>query len=150
MDSSTVDKSAIEARIPHRAPFLFVDRILEETAERILTEWQVPPDAAFFEGHYPGNPVLPGVIASEFVFQSSALLFSGGEAKGVPVLTKIEDARYKRIVRPGETITAEVDLVERIGPARYMRAKVRVGTELVLRIRFVVALATVDKNEGKD
>lgn len=140
-------RAAIEARIPHRAPFLFVDRILEQTADSIITEWTIDPELDVFRGHYPGQPILPGVLSAEFCFQSAALLFSdpGSEplTGGVPVLTKIEDARYKRMVRPGETLTARLELTEKLGPARYMRGQVRCGEELVLRISFVVALTEV-------
>ena len=140
-------REEIEARIPHRAPFLFVDRIVEQTEDTIITEWTVSPELDAFRGHYPGNPLLPGVLSAEFCFQSAALLFSdpGADAPtgGVPVLTKIEDARYKRMVRPGETITARLELTEKLGPARYMRGQVRCGDELVLRIAFVVALTEV-------
>lgn len=141
-------RERIEARIPHRDPFLFVDRIVEQTDDGITTEWDVSPDLDAFRGHYPGQPILPGVLCAEFCFQSAALLFSDpnqGDAPegGVPVLTKIEDARYKRMVRPGETLTARLSLTDSLGPARYVRADVRCDGELVLRIRFVVALTEV-------
>ncbi|MCB9904867.1 MAG: beta-hydroxyacyl-ACP dehydratase [Planctomycetes bacterium] len=140
-------RAEIEARIPHRDPFLFVDRILEQTEDSIITEWTVSPELDVFRGHYPGQPLLPGVLSAEFCFQSAALLFSDPGAdtpqSGVPVLTKIEDARYKRMVRPGETLTARLELTEKLGPARYMRGQVRCGDELVLRLSFVVALTEV-------
>lgn len=140
-------RADIEARIPHRDPFLFVDRIVEQTEDTIVTEWTVAPDLDVFRGHYPGSPVLPGVLSAEFCFQSAALLFSdpGSDAPegGVPVLTKIEDARYKRMVKPGEVLTARLRLTDRLGPARYMRGEVRCGDELVLRLSFVVALTEV-------
>lgn len=140
-------RADIESRIPHRDPFLFVDRILEQTEDSIITEWTVSPEMDVFRGHYPGSPLLPGVLSAEFCFQSAALLFSNPgsteSSGGVPVLTKIEDARYKRMVRPGETLTARLELTERLGPARYMRGQVRCGDELVLRLSFVVALTEV-------
>lgn len=139
-------KQAIEARIPHRTPFLFVDRILEEREDGITTEWDVAPDSFFFTGHYPGNPILPGVIMNEFVFQSAAVYMSaesdeGTKAGGVPVLTSIENARFKRMVKPGETLHAELTLTERLGPACYMKAKVTSAGKLVVRLSFVVAMA---------
>jgi 3-hydroxyacyl-[acyl-carrier-protein] dehydratase len=142
--SSTSDRAAIEALIPHRAPFLFVDRIGDRGADRIVCEWDVPSDLAAFRGHYPGHPVLPGVLISEFAFQSAACLFASGEdptvhARAVPVLVRIEDARFRRIVRPGETLRAEIEVVERIGPARYCKGVVTCAGETVLRLRFTVA-----------
>lgn len=144
MGSSTSSRAEIEGLIPHRDPFLFVDRIVERAADRIVTEWDVPVDLAAFRGHYPGHPVLPGVLISEFAFQSAAcLLASGADPRvtpaAVPVLTRIEDARFRRIVRPGESLRAHVEVVERVGPARFCKATVTCGAETVLRVRFTVA-----------
>ncbi len=132
--------SDVLAGIPHRPPFLFVDRIVEQSEQRIVTEWDVRADLPAFAGHFPGDPVLPGVLLAEFCFQSAALMFAGGGPSGaLPVLTRIEDARYKKVVRPGETLRAEVDLVERLSNARWCKAHVRSGDASVLRISFTVA-----------
>lgn len=144
--STSRGREVVEARIPHRDPFLFVDRIVEEREDGITTEWDVRADAFFFVGHYPGNPILPGVIMNEFVFQSAALYMSeesdeGTARGGVPVLTRIEDARFKSMVKPGETLRADLTLTERLGPACYMRAKVTSAGRTVVRLSFVVAMA---------
>lgn len=145
------EREGILARIPHRPPFLFVDRVLERGERRILTEWRVPPEADFFAGHYPGNPILPGVIGSEFAFQSAALLLcesadAHAPRAAVPVLVRIQDARFRRIVRPGETIRAAVELEERLGNACHLRGDVRTPAgERVLSLRFVVALAAPEQ-----
>ncbi len=137
-------RSQIEAAIPHRDPFLFVDEILERSAEGLRCAWTIPMDADWFRGHYPGNPITPGVILSEHAFQCAAIHISGqmagfDAADGVPVLTKIENARYKRMVKPGERVETEVSVRERLGPAWYMTAKVRCEGQSVLNIRFVLS-----------
>ena len=143
MDSSQRDW--IEALLPHRPPFLFLDRIIEQGDDWILTEWDVPEELEVFEGHFPGDPVLPGVLISEHCFQSGALLiYSGTESKedpGIPVLSKIEDARFKRIVRPGSTLRTRVTLVEQLSNARWCEAKVACDEKPVARLKFVLALA---------
>ena len=94
------------------------------------------------------EPVLPGVILSEHVFQTGALLAArllgpgdGRESaeEGIPVLTRIEGARFRRIVRPGEELATRVRLEERAGPAFRMSGEVRCGAARVLRIGFVVS-----------
>jgi 3-hydroxyacyl-[acyl-carrier-protein] dehydratase len=136
-------RAVVLAAIPHRPPFLFVDRVIDRTEHSIHTEWRVAEDLACFAGHYPGQPILPGVIVSEFAIQSGAILVGGNARAGeeVPVLVKIAHARFRKIVRPGETLAARVELVERVGPARYLEAVVTSSGETVAKLSFTVALA---------
>lgn len=131
----------IEALLPHRDPFLFVDRIVERGDDAILTEWHVRPDLDCFRGHYPGQPILPGVLTSEFCLQSGALLVYASAREGVPVATAIRDARFRSLVRPGETLRAAVRLDERVGPARYLSARVTSGERWVAQLAFTLAVA---------
>jgi 3-hydroxyacyl-[acyl-carrier-protein] dehydratase len=139
-------RAAIEAAIPHRDPFLFVERVLERSADRLVSEWRVAPELDCFRGHFPGEPLLPGVLFCEFAFQSAALLLADAAAPAeqglVPMVTRIEDARFKKTVRPGETLEAEITVIERLGPARWCGAHVRSGGKTVLKMRFTVALAS--------
>lgn len=133
---------AVHAVLPHREPFLFVDAILERDERRVVTQWTAPAEASFFRGHYPGNPILPGVLLCEMAAQSAAILFADDprEDKSTPVLTKIAEARFKRMVRPGETLRCEVTLDERVGPARYVEVKITCEGQSVLRAKLVVAV----------
>ena len=138
-------ESEVHALLPHRAPFLFVDRVRERTDARIVTEWRVPDDLDCFAGHYPGRPILPGVLLCEFAFQSGAILAGTGaevDPDRVPVLARIADARFKRMVGPGEVLRAEVELVERLANATFLTARVRSGESTVLVLRFTLARAS--------
>ena len=139
------ERAAIEALLPHRDPFLLVDRIADRGEDWIETEWHVAEDLDVFRGHYPGNPVLPGVLISEHCFQSAALLLgnrTGDEAaRGVPVLTRIEDARFRRMVRPGQTLRTRVQQTDQLANACWFTAQVASDEGKVARLRFVLALA---------
>ncbi len=150
MSADVLERAAIEARLPHRAPFLFLDRAWLEPAEAprpaLVAEWRVPESADFFRGHYPGNPLTPGVILCEHAFQAAAVLLgergtSFGAARDVPVLARIEKAKFRRIVRPGETVRTRVELVETVGPAAYLEARAAVGDEPALEVRCVLTRA---------
>jgi 3-hydroxyacyl-[acyl-carrier-protein] dehydratase len=145
--ATVLDRAAIEARLPHRPPFLFVDRVvalaLDATPPALTAEWRVPADADFFRGHYPGNPVTPGVILCEHAFQSAALLLAErgvafGATAGVPVLARIEKARFRRIVRPDETVVTEIRLTESVGPAAHLAARVTVAGATALELACVL------------
>ncbi len=147
----TLDRQGIEELLPHRDPFLFVDEVTgsgvdDDGIAWLETRWTVQPDMDVFRGHYPGNPILPGVLIQEHTFQSGALLIyttenRAGLTGGMPVLTKVEDARFRRMVKPGMTLTTRVELTETLSNARYIRAKVTGPEGLVARLNCVLALA---------
>ncbi len=137
--------------IPHREPFLFVDEILEVTDDRIVTSQFIVPDSDFLRGHFPGNPVMPGVLLCECCFQAGALLLArrtGTAESGdrVPLLTRIQDARFKRVVQPGETVIVEVTLTDIIDSAYFLKGRATVNDQLALRVTFACMLADAESN----
>jgi 3-hydroxyacyl-[acyl-carrier-protein] dehydratase len=135
--------------IPHRPPFLFIDKIIEMDESKIVAEKKISPDLDFFKGHYPDFPVMPGVLTLESVFQAGAVLLSqhvGDEESGVPVLTRIKDAKFKKMVRPGDTLTLEARIDESIKTVFYMKGSARVDGALVASVSFTCALAPVGQD----
>lgn len=132
--------------IPHRPPFLFVDEVVELTDARIVTSLFVDPKLDFFRGHYPGEPIMPGVLICEACFQAGALLVAhrvgSGAIDGVPVLTRITDARFKRIVRPGDSLMIETTLDEELGGAYFMTGRASVGGKAAVRVAFATMLVS--------
>ncbi|MEO7599218.1 MAG: 3-hydroxyacyl-ACP dehydratase FabZ family protein [Opitutus sp.] len=135
--------------IPHRPPFLFVDKIIAETAESLTAQRTFRAEEEFYAGHYPGAPITPGVLLCEAVFQTGALYMarqaqaSGAKpGEGVPLLAKINDVRFRNPVYPGETITIEVKKKESLGGFTMMSGSVKSGDKRVLTVDFAVAWKT--------
>lgn len=132
----------ILAAIPHRPPFLFLDEIVEQSADRIVCRKTFSPDEAFYQGHYPQFPLTPGVLLCEAVLQAGAVLLAqqAGDAGAFPVATRMNDVKFKRIVKPRETVTIEVSVSERLADAFFMTGKVTVEGKLAARLDFACAM----------
>ena len=132
--------------IPHRPPFLFVDEVIEIRDDGATTQFTVREDLDFFQGHYPGNPIMPGVIICEAVFQSAAVFlvkkFSGDyDGKQVtPVLGKIMNARFREMVRPGDVLTIDVSIKEKMGMFFICKGVVKNGEKRSLNLEYTLAL----------
>lgn len=134
----------IQAAIPHRDPFLLIDEVVSQDEKHIHCRKTFTGEEYFYRGHYPDFPLTPGVLLCEAGMQAGAVLLSkfAKETPGkVPVATRIDSVRFKRMVRPGETIDIEVDLVERLAEAYFMKAKVSCGREVAARFEFACTLA---------
>jgi 3-hydroxyacyl-[acyl-carrier-protein] dehydratase len=136
-----MNRKQIEARIPHRAPMLLVDEVLEKTDRRIVCRRRFGEDEFFVQGHYPDYPLVPGVILCEACMQAGAILLSDHAGAGIPVATRMNDVRFRQMVRPGDEIEMEVDLVERLAHAFYLRGKVTRSGQTVMRLEFACTAA---------
>lgn len=137
----------IEELIPQRHPFKFVDEVLDHTSDKITVKAKMQESFEFYQGHFPGNPITPGVILCEAVFQSGALLMAlrgkenGGEGlqNKTTVVTRINNAKFKNLSRPGDEILIDVQLQEEIANAVFMKAKAQVEGKTILTIEFAAA-----------
>ncbi|PIE55872.1 MAG: beta-hydroxyacyl-ACP dehydratase [Desulfobulbus propionicus] len=141
-----VADAAVLQRLPHRPPFLWIDRIVEMDEQRIHAEKDLPEDLDIFRGHYPDHPLMPGVLLCEAVFQAGALLIvelAGIEPSlqgAVPVLTRIQSARFKREVGPGATINIHATLKERLSSAWFLKGSVKLQDKVALQVEFACSL----------
>jgi 3-hydroxyacyl-[acyl-carrier-protein] dehydratase len=133
----------IQSAIPHRPPMLLVDRIVEQSDRRIVCEKDFLTGEFFFQGHYPDFPLVPGVILCEAAMQAGAILLSQfiQAGQGVPVATRLQDVKFKRMIRPGDTIRMEVELNERLADAFFLTAKVTCQGKIAVRFEFACAVA---------
>lgn len=114
-----IDVTGIQKLLPHRYPFLLVDRVVEfESGKRVLAYKNVTSNEPFFQGHFPGHPVMPGVLVIEALAQAGGLLFQlthGNTAEGKAFyLVKIDNAKFTKMVVPGDRIELEVFLKRHI------------------------------------
>lgn len=140
----------IENAIPHRDPFLLIDAIEEISAEHVVATAAPRPDhplwKLIYSGHYPGKPITPGVLLCEMLFQAAAVMVGemtkDAPMDGVPVVTRIIQVKFKNIVQPGEKLTLNVKLSERLANAFFMKGSIKSGGKTVLQAEFAVALAS--------
>lgn len=120
--------------VPHRHPFLLIDRILEvEPNKRVVAVKNITGSEYYFPGHFPGQPVFPGVLMVEAMAQAGAFLavYSNPEKKGgVTYFAGIDSARFKRIVVPGDTLRIEIDVLKIKGKFYKIQGRAFVGSDL--------------------
>ena len=138
-----LDRAGIEAIIPHRDPFLLVDEIVELVpGEHAVGRYRVDPDAWYLRGHFPGRPIMPGVLQVEALAQVGAVcgLSAPGFAGRLALFAGIDDVRFKRIVIPGDVLTLDCRITRLRGPIGKADATAAVGDELACRASLTFAL----------
>ncbi len=135
--------NAIEAAIPHRKPMLLVDEIVSQSEKQIVCKKTFQADEFFLQGHFPNYPMVPGVILCECALQSGAILLSKFTPQQgvVPVATRLDGVKFKKMVRPQDTILIEVTLNEVVSTAYFMTGKITVDGKLAARLDFACTVA---------
>jgi 3-hydroxyacyl-[acyl-carrier-protein] dehydratase len=132
-DAKVAELSRVLGLLPHRYPFLLVDRIIELGKGRVVTIKNVTFNEPFFAGHFPEFPVMPGVLIVEALAQSGALLALselGAGEKRLFMLTGLDKVRFRRRVIPGDQLLMEVKILKFHRPLWRMQAVAKVGDAL--------------------
>jgi 3-hydroxyacyl-[acyl-carrier-protein] dehydratase len=143
---TALSRAEIEAIIPHRDPFLLLDEVIEiEPGSRVVARKHVRDDEWYLAGHFPGNPIMPGVLMVEALAQTGAVaVLSLDENRGKLVLfAGIDDLRFKRVVRPGDVLTLECRLERMRGPIG--KGSVRATVDGELAVRGMLTFAVTDQ-----
>lgn len=132
--------------IPHRPPVLFLDEVLEHTPDKLSARRVVRADEPQFAGHYPGRPIMPGVLLCEAALQAGCALMvlrapAGQGLGGEPVVTRMNEVKFKRMVKPGDTLEVAVEMLEEKMGVSFMRGTVKVEGKLAASLEFAVTVA---------
>lgn len=142
----------IEKIIPHRPPFLWLDEVVSINEREILARKFLNREIELFRGHYPHFPVLPGVILCEAAFQAAAVLIGRqipAGANEIPVVTRLNNTQFRRMVRPGETLDISAEVTERLQNTFFLKGKVSVEGQVAARLEFACTTTRIDTSAAQ-
>ena len=147
---SVIELSEIQEVLPHRYPFLLIDRIVEVVSgQRIVALKNVTANEPFFQGHFPGFPVMPGVLIVEALAQAGCVLALNDlkdRANKIPFFAGIDSCRFRKPVVPGDQLRLELSVLRQRGISTKMDGKAYVGTDLVAEAEILAVLG--DRDNG--
>lgn len=144
MSEILMNREQIMEIIPHRAPFLLIDEIVEmEAGVRAKARKYIKEDDFWFKGHFPGHPVTPGVLMIEMLAQTGAVcMLSKPEFKGkIGLFGGIDKAKFRRQVVPGDVLNLEIEMIRQRGPVATCKALATVGGEKAVSCEITCVVA---------
>ncbi len=139
-----MNKEELKTVLPHRENMLLVDESVLE-GDYSNSRYAVRGDEFFLKGHFPGKPVVPGVILCEIMAQGSAILFADGLEGKIPLYASMDNVKFKRVVKPGDTVTTRSTIVMHRGPVFVVEAKATVEGEMCCSGRLTFMLIDKEK-----
>ena len=139
-----LDINTIQKILPHRYPFLLVDKIIESTDKKIVGLKNVTINEPFFQGHFPGHPIMPGVLILEAMAQVGGVgVLSLSENQGkLAYFLSIKEAKFRKPVVPGDQLIIEVEIVKKKLSVMQVRATAKVDGEVVTEAEMMFAFVT--------
>jgi beta-hydroxyacyl-ACP dehydratase FabZ len=143
-EAVVLDAFAIQKILPHRYPFLLVDRVIELVPmERVVGIKNVTQNEPFFPGHFPGHPIMPGVLVIEAMAQTGGIMLMNNQATAGDKLmyfTGIESAKFRKPVRPGDQLRIEMQMLKFRAPLCRMTGRALVDGQVVCEAELSAAL----------
>lgn len=148
MSGRQLTRAQIEELIPHRAPFLLLDEVVDlDPGVRCHARRTLRADEFWFAGHFPGNPIMPGVLVVEALAQAGVVtaLAQQGATNKLVLFAGIDKVRFKRVVRPGDTLDLHVEIETARGAIGKAKVRAEVAGDLVCRGEVMFALTDADE-----
>ena len=146
---ATIGIDEILKILPHRYPFLMLDKVVEcDNEKRIVGIKNVAANEPCFQGHFPGMPIMPGVLQLEAMAQTAGILINkvGGEAGGIPYFMGIDNARFRKVVKPGDQMVIEIELTNLRSRVARFKGKITVDGAVASEAEMLCMLT--DKKAG--
>lgn len=146
---ASFDISEIMQRLPHRYPFLLVDRVIDcDDKTKISAIKNVTINEPFFQGHFPGVPVMPGVLQLEAMAQTGGILLNriGGETSGVPYFMSIDNAKFRKVVSPGDQLLIEVEITKIRSRSARFNGRILVDGNVVSQAEMMCMMSSGDSD----
>ena len=139
-----MNREELKTILPHREPMLLVDEVIQNEDGTATGYYTVRGDEYFLQGHFPGNPIVPGVIPCEMMAQSACIMFADSmREKGVlPVYTGLDKVRFRNIIKPGDTIKIDTKLVREYHPMYVLHGELSVDGKKCMSGDFSFAIVS--------
>lgn len=144
-----MDREELKKILPHREPMLLVDEAYLNEDGTATGYYNVRGDEYFLQGHFPGNPIVPGVIQCEIMAQSACVLFAGKMANGgvIPVYTGLDKVRFRNMVKPGDRIRVDTKVIRSFHPMYVLHGELTVDGKKCMSGDFSFAITEVGERE---
>ena len=144
-DESNQTIRPVKDILPHREPFLFIDEVVEITDSTVKATSYVDPEGPHFAGHYPSNPIMPGVLLCETVLQCGAYLMAtkmgeDSDMQGAPVVTRMNKVKFRNMVKPGDRLEVFAEHQRSMRGAHMLTGKITRDGKTICSLEFMVML----------